>query len=98
MVRAHSGQLVVIGGLMRDIVRNEHASLPFLGRIPYLGWLFGQRRGEVTKSELVILLRPHVVEKGTWRRDIEQLERTLESTFGLQQGVLTNGAAPAPAP
>jgi MSHA biogenesis protein MshL len=98
VVRARSGQLVVIGGLMRDIVRKEHASLPLLGRIPYLGWLFGQRRGEITKGELVILLRPRVVEKDTWRRDIGQLERTLERSYGLQQGALTDGAEPAPAP
>ena len=98
VVRARSGQLIVIGGLMKDVVTKQHASVPFLGRIPYLGWLFGQRRGQATKSELVILLRPQVVEENTWQRDIGQLELSLEQRFELQKGALTGGSGQAPAP
>lgn len=98
VVRARSGQLIVIGGLMKDVVQKQHASVPFLGRIPYLGWLFGQRRGQATKSELVILLRPQVVEDSTWQRDIGQLELSLEQRFELQKGALTGGSGQAPAP
>ncbi len=64
IVRARSGQVVVIGGLMQERRLAERASIPLLGRIPGLGWAFGQRRGATVNSELVILLRPRVVEGG----------------------------------
>lgn len=98
VVRARSGQIVVIGGLMTDNLIKDSAGVPFLARIPYLGWLFSQRQGQTRKSELVILLRPRVVKEDTWRRDIGQLERTLEHTYELQPGALTDDAEQTPAP
>jgi MSHA biogenesis protein MshL len=62
IVRARSGQIVVIGGLMQNQMRDEVFSTPLLGNIPVLGHLFRQTRQRETKTELVILLRPVVVE------------------------------------
>ena len=62
VVKAKSGQLIVIGGLMRTTRAYQDYRTPLLGDIPLLGNLFkGQRRTEV-RSELVILLRPIVVD------------------------------------
>ncbi|MEA5444955.1 pilus (MSHA type) biogenesis protein MshL [Gammaproteobacteria bacterium AB-CW1] len=62
IVRARSGQIVVIGGLMQNQMRDETFSTPVLGSIPVLGNLFRQTRQREAKTELVILLRPVVVE------------------------------------
>lgn len=62
IVRAQNGQVVVIGGLMKESTRNEKAGIPGLSRIPGLGALFRQQRDSNTKSELIILLRPQVVQ------------------------------------
>jgi len=68
LVYAHSGQLVVIGGLMQDSRGEEIASTPLLGDLPLLGQLFRHTRQAAKKSELVIVLRPTVVESAeTWR-------------------------------
>ena len=68
LVYAHSGQLVVIGGLMQDSRGEEVASTPLLGDLPLLGQLFRHTRQAAKKSELVIVLRPTVVESAeTWR-------------------------------
>lgn len=75
IVRARSGQVVVIGGLMQDVSSDRRASLPWLGRIPYLGELLGQRSKSGTKSELVILLRPRVVEHDRWEDEVRRVER-----------------------
>ncbi|MBX2838865.1 MAG: pilus (MSHA type) biogenesis protein MshL [Gammaproteobacteria bacterium] len=61
IVRARSGQVVVVGGLMKNAMRVEESRTPALGDIPILGELFRNRREIETKSELVILLRPIVI-------------------------------------
>ena len=63
IVRAKSGQIVVIGGLMQDSVRNQVAKTPLLGDIPGVGRLFRHNRQVASKTELIILLRPVVVDR-----------------------------------
>ncbi|MDZ7661739.1 pilus (MSHA type) biogenesis protein MshL [Thiohalophilus sp.] len=67
IIRARSGQVVVIGGLMQDSVSDEDASIPVLGDLPLIGGLFRHTREVTRKSELVILLKPVLVEGDqTW--------------------------------
>lgn len=61
IVRARSGQVIVIGGLMQDLVNDVDAKTPGLGDVPLLGNLFKHKKYESQKSELVILLRPIIV-------------------------------------
>lgn len=62
IVKASSGQLIVIGGLMRTSRSSQDYRIPGLGSLPWLGHLFrSQQRSEV-HTELVILLRPMVVD------------------------------------
>ncbi len=75
IVRAASGQVIVIGGLMEDIQRDDRAEIPWLGRVPGFGWFFGHERALLTKSELVILLRAVVVEPGTYQKDLRRTSK-----------------------
>jgi MSHA biogenesis protein MshL len=61
VVRAHSGQVIVIGGLMTTQNSNTNYQTPFLGSIPVVGNLFKSKQTTSTKTELVILLKPIVV-------------------------------------
>ncbi|MBF0448315.1 MAG: pilus (MSHA type) biogenesis protein MshL [Magnetococcales bacterium] len=61
IMRIHSGQVAVMGGLMQDEIVNESNGLPGLGRIPGLGTLFSHKDRSVKKSELVIFLRPVII-------------------------------------
>ncbi|MGB5260844.1 MAG: pilus (MSHA type) biogenesis protein MshL [Gammaproteobacteria bacterium] len=61
VIRAQSGQIVVLGGLMKNIARNDEARTPILGDMPLFGDMFSHNRTITTKSELVILLRPIVI-------------------------------------
>ncbi|MCZ8113881.1 pilus (MSHA type) biogenesis protein MshL [Silanimonas sp.] len=82
IVRAGNGQLIVIGGLMQDSETRQNARTPFLGAIPVLGHLFRQTRNTGRKTELVILLRPTVVEGAeTWNRAAQP---RLDETRALQ--------------
>lgn len=61
VIRAESGQIVVIGGLIQTNSEDNNSAVPFFSDIPLVGELFKQRRFQSRKSELVILLRPVVV-------------------------------------
>ena len=72
IVKAKSGQIIAIGGLMRNSMRRFDRSTPVLGRVPGLRRLFGSSREVETKTELVILLRPVVVDDDNdWPRIIQ---------------------------
>lgn len=62
IVHAKSGEIVVIGGLMTNTLVEKVAATPFLSAIPILGELFKHRSEEEVKSELVILLKPIVID------------------------------------
>ncbi len=73
IVRARNGQVVVIGGLMQDIVKDDVSSTPFFGGLPVVGNAFRQTRKVSRKTELVILLRPIIVNSDrTWSAEIER--------------------------
>ena len=76
VVRARSGQVVVIGGLMLNDVADDRSAPVLLGDVPGLNRLFRSERGASSKLELVILLRPMVVtDPSGWARSIEGSQR-----------------------
>ena len=79
VVRARSGQVVVIGGLMQNSSSNNDAGVPSVSKIPIVGNLFKQKRKTNSRSELVILLRPIVVEANkTWLNYIKDSAGRIE--------------------
>jgi len=56
-----SGQTAILGGLMQDNVQRNTDSIPGLGNVPRVGEVFSYRNDTVQKSELVIFIRPVVV-------------------------------------
>lgn len=71
IVRARSGQVVVLGGLMQEYVSENDGKRPVLGKIPLLNLLFKTKNDKKSKTELVILMRPIVVDEDTWQQDID---------------------------
>ncbi len=55
------GETVAIAGLIRDHNTFGRNGIPFLSEIPLLGNLFGQTNRSATRSELIILITPHVI-------------------------------------
>jgi MSHA biogenesis protein MshL len=66
IVSARNGQVIVIGGLMRETRKRNDYKTPLLGDIPGLGRLFRSERDQTVTTELVILLRPIVVTDDDW--------------------------------
>ena len=64
IVRAQSGQIIVIGGLMKEALTDEDASVPILADVPLVGNLFKHKRLNRIKRELIILLKPTSINIG----------------------------------
>jgi MSHA biogenesis protein MshL len=72
IVRAKNGQIVVIGGLMQNLTSELIGGTPGLSRMPFLGSLFRRTHQASTKSELVILLRPILVNNRIWTESLQR--------------------------
>jgi general secretion pathway protein D len=55
------GQTIILGGLMRSKLDSSGSGIPFLRRIPLLGYLFGGTRKEIDKTELIFLITPRII-------------------------------------
>ncbi len=83
VVHAESGQIIVIGGLMQTDIQDNQQGVSLLSRIPYIGNAFRENSGTGQKSELVILLKPTIINNSSdWnaplensREHLQQLER-----------------------
>jgi type IV pilus assembly protein PilQ len=60
-VNVRDGETMVIGGIFIDTQNNNVQGVPYLSRIPVLGWLFKNKSESVTKQELLIFLTPTIV-------------------------------------
>ena len=55
------GEILVLGGLIEDQLRESDQRVPILGRIPLLGNLFRSRKTEKIKTNLMIFIRPTIL-------------------------------------
>ena len=62
IVRARSGQVVVLGGLMQETSVRQKGKRPWLGDVPVVNTLFKTANDATVKTELVILMRPIIVD------------------------------------
>lgn len=67
---AQNGQTIIIGGLMREDATKSREGIPFLSKIPILGYLFGSTTVTNKKTELVILLTPYVIRTQQEAKDV----------------------------
>lgn len=61
MARVKDGQILVVGGLIDESKTKNETKVPILGDIPYLGKVFKNTQNTIYKRELVILIRPKIV-------------------------------------
>jgi len=91
VVKARSGQVVVIGGLMQNRTANDDGGVPGLSSVPVLGNLFSQTSKQNTRSELVILLKPIVANSDkTWSQYIRKSQQRIDQLQKSQQSQSEN--------
>ncbi|WJV24022.1 MULTISPECIES: type II secretion system secretin GspD [Pseudomonas] len=60
-ILADDGQIIVLGGLIKDNVKTQVSKVPVLGSIPLLGRLFTSTKDVTEKTNLMVFLRPTLV-------------------------------------
>jgi general secretion pathway protein D len=74
----NNGQAIVMGGLMQDRVESEQLGVPVVSEIPVIGNLFKNQSDQVTKTELVVVLKATIVQQGN---TIHATDKDLYRTF-----------------
>lgn len=69
-VAVQSGQTVLLGGLIKQDNRESATSVPYLGKIPGLRWLFGTTSKSKGRTELIVLITPRVITSGSQARQV----------------------------
>ena len=72
-VTANSGQSLVLGGLIRENNSSKDAQVPFLGDIPLIGSFFKNDSRSTSRTELVVLITPRVINNSTDINDIKSM-------------------------
>lgn len=88
-ILADNGEIIILGGLMRDKYTYSDSKVPLLGDIPWLGRLFKSTSKKVEKLNLLVFLRPTVLSE---REDISKVTKRKYS--GIWE-VEIKGTAPA---
>jgi len=77
MLKVKNSDTAVIGGLMQDQINKESRGIPILSSIPLLGALFSYTEEKFVKSELVIFIRPVVIEDASLEGDLANYKQYL---------------------
>ena len=81
VVQANNGDIIVIGGLMKTDKKEVVSKVPLLGDIPWVGEAFTNRSESTKKVELVILLKPTVVDNDTWQKELQRSSELLDKWY-----------------
>lgn len=81
VVKAQSGDVIIIGGLMKTMEKDLVSKTPLLGDVPWLGELFTNRQKQNLKTELIILVKPQVVKQNTWKQEMQKSSDLVEKWY-----------------
>ncbi|MEI9886375.1 MAG: type II secretion system secretin GspD [Rhizomicrobium sp.] len=85
-IAVQDNETIALGGLIKDTKTRGSSGLPYLSEIPVLGGLFGTKSNKVNRTELIVLITPHVVDNLQKARAItEELRRKLPALQTLLQ-------------
>lgn len=87
-VFVRDGQTTVIGGLSDNTSDETTSGIPFLSRLPLIGWLFGSTTRSNRTTELFLFLTPHIVSSD---EDIDRLRESIRSSSDMLKGVRIEG-------
>ena len=85
-VLVKGGDTILIGGIVQETKTDIETKVPLLGSIPLLGWLFKSSSKSTSRTNLVILLTPHIIdEPGVFTEKLMERQRRLLKDFDNEQ-------------
>jgi general secretion pathway protein D len=92
-ILADDGEIIVIGGLIKDSIRQEQSGVPGLRKLPWVGGMFRWTREAKEKTNLMVFLRPTIV------RGKQDVARFSQGSYeALQQSLEPGQEKPAGRP
>ncbi|MDP9054755.1 MAG: type II and III secretion system protein, partial [Acidobacteriota bacterium] len=82
-VTVEDGDTVAIGGIITETATESLAGIPFLDRLPYVGFVFGKKETTKQRTELIVFLTPRVIYDTTQMTDAT--EELKEKVRGLRK-------------
>ena len=77
-VIAEDGEIIVLGGLIKEKIARDQDKIPGFGDLPLLGWLFRSKTDQFEKTNLLIFLRPNIIRTNA---DLERVNKRASSRF-----------------
>jgi general secretion pathway protein D len=98
ILKLKDGETQILGGLIQDEDRLTNTKVPGLGDIPLLGRLFSKKDTTLRKSELLLVITPHVI-RNSPTQSAQQADMMLgtETSMGRPSAADGKGASSAPA-
>ena len=85
-VTVEDGDTVAIGGIITENYTESVAGIPFLDRLPYVGFAFGQKNTTRQRTELIVFLTPRVIYDTTQMTDAtEELKQKVRGLKKMMQ-------------
>jgi general secretion pathway protein D len=86
-IAIHDNETIALGGLISHTRTKGSSGLPYLSELPVVGGLFGKKTDNTVRTELMVLITPHVVENLEAARAItEELRQKFPSIAPLLSG------------
>ncbi|MCH2132657.1 MAG: hypothetical protein MK116_02795 [Phycisphaerales bacterium] len=86
-VTVADGQTIILGGLIEESYEYTEESIPLLGDLPLIGFLFRGERQDLRRTELIIVLTPHVITSPADRSRIDDLTTAQIDTLPLPENL-----------
>jgi general secretion pathway protein D len=88
-VTVEDGDTVAIGGIITENTTDSVTGIPFLDRLPYIGFIFGTKNTTKQRTELIVFLTPRVIYDTTQMTDAT--EELKQKVRGLRQMIKDGG-------
>jgi len=77
-VIAEDGEIIVLGGLIKEKVARNQDKIPGFGDLPLIGWLFRSKLDQFEKINLLIFIRPTIIRT---KKDLEKVNQRASARF-----------------
>jgi type II secretory pathway component GspD/PulD (secretin) len=86
-IMVKDGKTIVIGGLFKEKTDQVYAQVPVLGDLPFVGGIFRQTHDTSTRTELIVLITPHIVYEPEDTYGAEAAEDVKRLAYGARQKI-----------
>jgi general secretion pathway protein D len=91
---AKDDMTMAVGGLIKEVESDQESRVPILGSIPLLGWLFRSTERVKQRTELIVLIRPHVISTPAEGEGISRRVLDATAVHGARDGRSVLGVIP----